>query len=135
MRQNNSLTPLRQDVLAVLTKSRSALGAYEIQHELASRKRKKIAPMSVYRAVDFLVQHGQAHAIRSINAFVACTDAGCFQNSDKRAAFLICTNCRQVKEVSAHKPYQSLQSLAKNFAVGAHGLEVLGICHRCQPKS
>ena len=52
------------------------MGAYDIQHELAAREKKRIAPMSVYRAVTFLVQSGRAHAIRSINAFVACADAG-----------------------------------------------------------
>ena len=36
------------------------MGAYDIQHELAAREKKRIAPMSVYRAVTFLVQSGRA---------------------------------------------------------------------------
>ena len=87
---SNTLTPLRRAVLSVLIKNRSAMGAYDIQHELAAREKKRIAPMSVYRAVTFLVQSGRAHAIRSINAFVACADAGGCTNATRRrqAAFL-----------------------------------------------
>ena len=134
---SNTLTPLRRAVLSVLIKNRSAMGAYDIQHELAAREKKRIAPMSVYRAVTFLVQSGRAHAIRSINAFVACADAGGCTNATQRrqAAFFICTGCRQVKEINAHKSYQSLQSLAKGFAMEAHGLEVVGLCRRCHRKN
>ena len=57
------------------------------------------------------------------------------QHDGDRRLFFICTGCRQVKEINAHKSYQSLQSLAKDFAMEAHGLEVVGLCRRCHRKN
>ena len=47
------LTPMRRNVLEALLTSHKPLGAYEIMERLAQRSRP--APITVYRALDFLL--------------------------------------------------------------------------------
>ena len=64
------LTPMRRQVLEALLASHKPLGAYEIIERLADKRRP--APITVYRALDFLRDNGLVHRIESRNAFVAC---------------------------------------------------------------
>ena len=67
------LPPIRRDVLGVLYSTHRPLGAYdEIADALAGQGRRKLAPISVYRALDFLVAEGLVHRLASRNAYVAC---------------------------------------------------------------
>ena len=54
-RQN--LTPIRRHVLQALLATHRPLGAYEIIESLA-RKATRPAPITVYRALDFLIENG-----------------------------------------------------------------------------
>ena len=65
------LTPIRRQVLETLLASHNPLGAYEIIDRLAD-KAARPAPITVYRALDFLRDNGLVHRIESRNAFVAC---------------------------------------------------------------
>src|SRR5215469_13731246 len=65
------LTPIRRQVLEALLESHNPLGAYEIIERMADKKRRP-APITVYRALDFLRENGLVHRIESRNAFVAC---------------------------------------------------------------
>ena len=73
------LTPMRRQVLQALLASHKPLGAYEIMERLARRARP--APITVYRALDFLRDNGLVHRIESRNAFVACVHQSCRQRS------------------------------------------------------
>ena len=64
------LTPMRRHVLEALLDSHRPLGAYEIIERLGRHGRP--APITVYRALDFLRDNGLVHRIESRNAFVAC---------------------------------------------------------------
>src|SRR5262245_25421205 len=68
------LTPMRRDVLAVLLGSHQPLGAYEIIERLAPG-RPRPAPITVYRALEFLRENALVHRIESRNAFIACVHA------------------------------------------------------------
>ena len=70
--QGERLTSLRENVLKALWQSHKAQGAYDILHSLNSHSKKKLAPLSVYRALDFLVSTGLAHRIESLNAYIGC---------------------------------------------------------------
>ena len=65
------LTPIRRKVLDVLLGSHKPLGAYEIIDRLAP-KGPRPAPITAYRALDFLRENGLVHRIESRNAFIAC---------------------------------------------------------------
>lgn len=88
------LTPIRRQVLEALLGSHKPLGAYEIIDVLAAAGGRP-APITIYRALDFLMDNNLVHRLESRNAFIACIhnhDAGALM------VFLICENCRAVGE-------------------------------------
>jgi Fur family zinc uptake transcriptional regulator len=62
---------MRRHVLEVLSASHKPLGAYEIIDLVAARGPRP-APITIYRALDFLTAQGLVHRIESRNAFLAC---------------------------------------------------------------
>src|SRR5262245_21314553 len=66
------LTAQRRDVLECVARSHAAVGAYEVIERMADHGPRP-APITVYRALDFLVAHGLVHKIESRNAYVACS--------------------------------------------------------------
>lgn len=64
-------TPLRREVLEAVAEAGKAQGAYDIAERL-SAPGKRVAPVSVYRALDFLMDQGLVHRIASRNAFIPC---------------------------------------------------------------
>ena len=87
------LTPMRRHVLEALLASHKPLGAYEIIERLADPGRP--APITVYRALDFLRDNGLVHRIESRNAFVACVHN---HADNDLVVFFICERCGAVGE-------------------------------------
>jgi len=57
-------TPIRRQVLQALLSSHRPLGAYEVIDELA-KSMPRPAPITVYRALDFLMENGLVHALKA----------------------------------------------------------------------
>lgn len=55
-----------------------------------------VKPPTVYRALDFLIAHGFAHRVESLNAFIACTQVA----PGHAPAFMICDCCGRADEVA-----------------------------------
>src|SRR5499426_1468684 len=106
------LTPMRRRVLETLAGSHKTLGAYEIMDRLAAHGPRP-APITVYRALDFLLDNGLVHRIESRNAYLACAHD---HDAAALVAFLICDRCGSVGEIPAAAVAQSL-----NAAVRASG--------------
>ena len=126
------LTPLRRQVLETLAGSHRTLGAYEIMDRMAAQGPRP-APITVYRALDFLLEHGLVHRIESRNAFLACIS----QHGAEPAAttvFLICERCGAVGETSSAAVAETLQAAARaaGFTPKARVIEVSGICAHCR---
>ena len=68
------LTGLRRSVFGEIAASHKAIGAYEVLAELAARG-ERLAPISVYRAIDALVAVGIVHRFESRNAFLPAMPA------------------------------------------------------------
>src|SRR6201985_3913261 len=102
-------TPIRREVLEALLSSHRPLGAYEIIEELAKSKPRP-APITVYRALDFLMENGLVHRIESRNAFLACAHDPA---QAATVAFLICERCVSVGEIPALPVAQSLNAAAR----------------------
>jgi len=89
------------------------------------------APITVYRALDFLMENGLVHRIESRNAFLACA-----HNHDETAvvAFLICEICGSVGEIPAAPLAQSFNAAARGtgFAPKLSVVEITGTCAHCQ---
>ena len=124
------LTPLRRRVLEALADSHVPLGAYDLVDRLGSSGEKP-PPMSVYRALDFLVAEGLAHRIESRNAYLACGRA---HGSEDVIVFLICERCGKAAEVASHAVGRDLAwaTRAAGFTPRTPVIEIAGTCSRCQ---
>ncbi|MEX0753247.1 MAG: transcriptional repressor [Xanthobacteraceae bacterium] len=124
------LTPIRRQVLQALLASHKPLGAYEIIDLLAAGGGRP-APITVYRALDFLRENGLVHRIESRNAFVAC-----IHNHETGAlvVFLICEKCGAVGEALSAAAAESLRSAARSagFTPKTPVIEIAGICAHCR---
>jgi len=123
------LTPIRQRVLELLLTEHRALGAYEIL-EMLRKDGLNSQPPVAYRALDFLVQHGFAHKIERLNAFIACTTP----ETDHTPAFLICRVCESVSEIHPQLSRGALGRTAKDagFVIEQAIVEAEGVCPNCR---
>jgi len=128
-RQNARLTPIRERVLELIWQSHKPLGAYDVLAELSADGH-NAAPPTVYRALDFLQQHGLVHRIASLNAFIGCTHAG----EHHTGMFLICRACGNVLELTAPAVSTEVGKAASEEGFRAENttLEIAGLCPRCQ---
>jgi len=124
------LTPIRRRVLEALLASHAPLGAYELIDRLAVRGARP-APITIYRALDFLREQSLVHRIESRNAFIACV-----QNhaSGDPVVFLICEHCGAVGEASSAEVALTLKSAARaaGFTPKSPVIEISGICTHCR---
>lgn len=129
-RRGARLTGPRRDVLDALMNAGRALGAYDLIEIVAGRAGKRPAPITVYRALDFLVAQGLVHRIESRNAFLACP-AG--HGPHPEAVFLICEACGKVCEATAPIVETALKALAgeRGFALKTRVIELTGHCADC----
>ncbi|MGI9435490.1 MAG: Fur family transcriptional regulator [Geminicoccaceae bacterium] len=122
------LTPVRERVLELLWEAHQPVRAYDILERLGSEGFGSQPPV-VYRALDFLIEHGFAHKIECLNAYLACDCPG----ADHGAKFLICTGCNRVAEFDDQAIARALKKIAggSGFEIGRATLEVEGLCPDC----
>ena len=123
------LTPLRHQVLDLIARARKPVKAYDLLDSLRDTHA-AAAPPTVYRALDFLLEHGFIHKLESINAFVACHHPNAAQHS---VPFLICDRCHSAVELEDEQVVAALDERARalGFVPQAQTLEVHGLCARC----
>lgn len=124
------LTPARRRALAILKEASRPIGAYEMIELMADETGKRPAPISVYRALAYLLDHGLAHRLASQNAFVVCGHA---HGAEEPVLFLICERCGEVKEATSTALSRSLAALATEagFTPRSRVIEIAGCCQRC----
>ncbi len=128
------LTPIRRRVLEALLGSHKPLGAYEIIEHLAQHsaaRQSRPAPITVYRALDFLRENGIVHRIESRNAFFACAHN---HGDNELVVFLICEKCGAVGEATGGGAADALKSGARaaGFSPRSPIIEIAGICAHCR---
>jgi Fur family zinc uptake transcriptional regulator len=117
-------------VLAALLASHKPLGAYEIIDRMAA-KGARPAPITAYRALEFLRENGLVHRIESHNAFVACVHT---HAAGDLVVFLICERCGVVGEASSADVATTLTSAARaaGFTPKSPVIEISGVCSHCR---
>lgn len=127
--RSQRLTPVRRQVLQSLLASHKPLGAYDII-ERTAQEGARHAPITIYRALDFLIAQGFVHRIESRNAFVAC---GHNHDSGEMVVFLICERCGSVGEAPAQAVAETLKAAAHaaGFTPKAPVIEISGVCGHC----
>jgi Fur family zinc uptake transcriptional regulator len=127
-RRGSKLTGQRREILSSVAQSHSAVGAYDIIERMAEHGPRP-APITVYRALDFLLAHGLVHKIESRNAFVACSHS----HEGQPAALLICETCGTVSELDAPEIFERIAEKAKaqKFSPSHTVIEMSGTCGSC----
>lgn len=124
-----AFTAIRRQVFELLCLHQRPVGAYELLDEL-KRIRPKAAPVTVYRALDFLLEAGLAHKVNALNAFTAC------RGSDlaHKGLMLICSQCFKLIELEDRKVESSIRRSAADlqFQTSDEPVEVVGTCSDCR---
>jgi Fur family zinc uptake transcriptional regulator len=123
------LTALRRLVLELVWRGHAPVGAYAILGELQEDKR-RAAPPTVYRALDFLIEHGLVHRIESLNAYVGCSHP----EQAHVSQFLICQDCGAAAELDDANIAAAVMRRAAElgFTVERQTIEVRGVCPACR---
>ena len=122
------VTPPRSAVLEILGNAKKPMSAYDVLDALG-KKLDNPKPPTAYRALDFLSEHGFAHRIESLNAYVTCSEGHKHQGSQ----FMICTSCGKVEEAHlCHVPKGLDDIMAKEgFTLSHWNAELHGVCQDC----
>lgn len=129
MIETPSMSAPNRKVFDALARADKPLSAYDILNRL--RRNGVRSPPTVYRALDWLVAHGFAHRLESVNAYIACQHH--HGDGMHAGALLLCTVCGSVREVED----ESLSRLAKKLStrflteVNRQVIELSGVCHAC----
>ena len=89
-----------------------------------------MAPPTVYRALDFLIEQGLVNRIESRNAFVGCAQP----EHPHRGYFLICEGCGTAHELEGGALDANLKARARDldFDIRRITIEVAGRCPGCR---
>ena len=123
------LTPLRRRVFEALAASGAPLGAYDLVERLG--KERRISPISVYRALDFLIETGLIHRIATRNTYLPCHHE---HGSGETTVFLVCSRCGAVDELASRDVARGLDGTAAlvRFRPKSRAVELEGECLACQ---
>ena len=126
------MTALRRDVAAILAGADQPLGAYAIIQKLSEAQSRIVAPPTVYRTLDFLVDNGFVVKIESRQAYVACDHVG--HDHDHHGIVFSCTKCGRTVEVDSAILDREIAALAERegFTVERKVVEVEGVCQDCR---
>ncbi len=124
------LTASRRLILEILAREGRPLGAYDMIEKVAAATGKRPAPVSIYRALDFLLENSLIHRLASRNAYLACGHGHRLQDL---VVFLICETCGQVVEATSDALRRDLAALAATTSFVPHSqvMEIAGRCRSC----
>ena len=133
LRQGFQLTPLRRRVLDIFSDSAAPLGAYAILEELSRRESKQVAPPTVYRTLDFFLEHGFVHKIESLNTYAPCEHL----DHAHHGMLLICEACGRSEEIEDSEVMRAIGGSARiaGFVLRRVVTEAQGLCRRCADAS
>ncbi len=132
-KRETRFTPLRRKVLELVWGGHKPITAYELLDLLSLDGKKRVAPPTIYRALDFLIEEGFVHRLESLNAFIGCSDPEHLHQGH----FLICTQCRTVKEINEKTLHDKIKDVANNegYQLDHSMLEIMGKCVNCNQVS
>ena len=128
LQRGRKFTAIRQRVLTLIWNSHEPISAYDIL-DLLSENKKRVAPPTVYRALDFLLHEGFIHRIESLNAYVGCSDPEHSHNG----YLLICNKCNQVTEILDDLFSDAFKAITERYGHSCEDkiIEISGVCRSC----
>jgi Fur family transcriptional regulator, zinc uptake regulator len=130
------LNDVQMRIRDLLAGAKKPLSAYDVIDALRGQGR--LAPPTVYRALQKLIDEGLAHRLESQNAFVACQHVASACGHRHRAGFMICRVCGKAQEFGDAEVEALLAQIAarSGFAAELVAIEIQGLCADCiSPKS
>ena len=123
------LTPARLAVYAEMLACGRPLSAYELIALLEQRQERKIAPLTVYRHLDFLMRTGLVHRLESAQTYFPCDHP----DHAHKSQFLLCSSCGHVDEVESSGLETLLSQIAdeRGFRPENAVVEIKGVCGTC----
>ncbi|MCG3171313.1 MAG: Zinc uptake regulation protein [Pseudomonadales bacterium] len=124
------LTGLREQVLRLVWQSHRPVGAYALLDMLGTASgSRRPGPPTVYRALEFLREHGLVHRVESLNAYIGCQ----IGDGPHDHALYICRGCGHTLETAQPAIRDAVAACAASagFTVESMTLEVLGRCPAC----
>jgi len=103
--------------------------AYELIALLEDRQGRKLAPLTIYRHLDFLIRVGLVHRIESTQSYLPCDHPSHTHESQ----YLLCSDCGRVDEVHSDSLESMLRSIARKrgFTPEKSVIEISGVCGKC----
>lgn len=128
-RRSVQLTPTRRQVLELLWRHDGPAGAYELMNAMKTASGRAVAPPTVYRALEFLMEQGLVSKIESRNAYVPCAHP----ERPHNCLYFICESCGTSTELENPEIENLLERDARqmDFHISRHMVEVTGICSSC----
>jgi Fur family zinc uptake transcriptional regulator len=125
------LTPIRLRIFELIWSNHKAVGAYDLL-EILQREDPKAKPVTIYRALDFLLAAGLIHKVASLNAFVGCSSP----ETSHHSVLLICNTCQNTREVASQSIYEAICEIGeKNAFLPQQSIfELHGCCAACCKK-
>jgi Fur family transcriptional regulator, zinc uptake regulator len=122
-------TPLRRQVFEQIAGSHDAVGAYDVLDQLVRKTGERMAPVSVYRAIDALLEAGVVHRLESRNAFFACHTP----HAGRQHLALVCESCGAVAELDGGRVFAAIDGIVQTsgFVARRAMVEVSGQCRAC----
>jgi Fur family transcriptional regulator, zinc uptake regulator len=129
--KNIRFTDLRRKVFEEIASTQASVGAYEVLDRLA-KKGTRLAPISVYRALDALLEAGVVHRLESKNSYFACRRMH-KPRTGRPPIFLSCEKCGAVQEVDGDEIFRAIDHAADEvqFETRVRFVEVSGTCQEC----
>ena len=123
------LTTQRRATFEALRSAGKPITAYDLLPKLEKRLNKRLAPLTVYRALDFLVDEGFVHKLASSHSYSLCSHP----HDEHESLHLVCTECGSGEELSLGDIDKALTAAAaeRNFQPKRRVVELEGLCERC----
>ena len=114
-------------VFNIIKKSSKNLTAYEILDKL--QKIKKTQPMTVYRALDELIEEERIHKNSINKTFVLCNHD---HEEDHNTALAICKKCGDTEEIKSNVFTEILRKKSlKNYDLNDFSMQIITTCKGC----
>lgn len=127
-----AFTPLRREVFELVCRHDNPVSAYELLDDL-KEVRDGAAPVTVYRALEFLLSAGLVHRLAALNAYTACHG----HEPGHGGLLLVCGNCSNVVELEDAELQRNIARSAADlrFETSPDPVEVRGICSACRHRA
>ena len=123
------MTAQRKEVFELLLLRGGSAKAYDLQDDMRARHG-RVAPSTVYRALEFLMAQHLVHRVDALNTFIACNA----EHQAHHPLLLVCSHCEAVTELHDDEAYDAVRSKLRQADSGIleSEIEVKGICGKCR---